>query len=162
MVGTSANAGETASGFRAGELGDVAKLSENQPSSILRQNLGHPPEPGMHAHHVIPVNEGGPGMNWLREEMVHSGVTDINAAENGVYLHGSNRVANPIGTVPHTTYLHAGVRKDYLFTISKRLWGKTGPEFMRELSAIKSELGSGSFLFQQAPSRWKPGQPIKL
>ena len=73
---------------------------------------------------------------------------------------GTRAAENPFGTVPHTTYLHAGNRTDYLFTLSKRLAGKEGPALRGELGRIKQELGTGEFLFQAAPAKWKPGDPI--
>ncbi|MDN7179625.1 DUF4157 domain-containing protein [Caballeronia sp. SEWSISQ10-4 2] len=134
------------------------RLAESEPREVLRGQLGKPPAEGMHAHHIVPEAEGGARMNWLRQALRRAGI-DINARENGVYLVGMETVANPEGTIPHTTYLHAGNRDDYLYTLTRRLANKEGPTLRAELAKIKRELSEGDFMFRTAPDDWRPGVP---
>jgi hypothetical protein len=131
------------------------RLTPEEPSAVLGRAMGGPPAPGMHAHHIVPAQEGGEGMQWLRDALERAGI-DTNSARNGVWLAGTKAAENPFGTIPHTTYLHAGNRMDYLFTISTRLSGKEGPALAAELAHIKQELAGGWFQFLPAPRGWKP------
>ncbi len=125
-------------------------------SEILGANLGPPPSPeGYHAHHIIPESEGGEGLEWLRDKLREADI-GINSAENGVWLVGESGALNVAGTTPHTTYLHAGNRDDYLYTLVERLGSLEGPELARELAAIKLELTNGAFDFREAPVGWTP------
>ncbi|MCM0679076.1 AHH domain-containing protein, partial [Micromonospora phytophila] len=122
-------------------------------SEALGQALGPPPGPGYHAHHVIPTSEGGEGLDWLRQRATEAGVA-ANGADNGVWLIGTRSGANLDAGIPHTTYLHAGNREDYLFTLSERLQDLHGPAFRQEMAAIRRELSEGSFEFLEAPAGW--------
>ena len=125
-------------------------------SEVLGGNLGPPPSPeGYHAHHIIPESEGGEGLEWLRDKLRDADI-NINDADNGVWLIGESGGLNVSGATPHTTYLHAGNRNDYLFTLTERLGQLDGPEFVRELERIKAELADGKFHFQEAPDGWTP------
>jgi hypothetical protein len=123
-------------------------------SAMLGANLGPPPGQGYHAHHIIPANEGGEGFDWLRTKLADHGI-DINDADNGVWLAGG-RGRNVEGGIPHTTYLHAGNRNDYLYTLTERLGDLEGPAFVKELASIQRELATGDFQFRSAPDDWVP------
>lgn len=120
-------------------------------SEVLGHALGPPPGPGYNAHHIIPTAEGGTTLNAIRTEALNAGLASLNEAENGVWLVDMQSAENVGGGIPHTTYLHAGNRTDYIFTIRSRLSGRRGPHFLRELGKIKQELADGSFQFRSEP-----------
>ena len=135
-----------------------------EPSEALRRSLieiyGDEPPDGYHAHHIIPANEFGESMDWLRERLEDAGV-GINDAENGVFLAASAKTGNPDRTQLHNSYIHAGRRKEYAYTLTARLGDKHDADLLDELRMIAREMATGRFHMLEIPygfkTKWEPG-----
>ncbi len=118
---------------------------------------------GYHAHHIIPENQFGEGMNWARERLEDAG-SGVNKAQNGAWLAGSKSTANPELTILHNSYIHAGKQVEYAYTLTKRLSDKTGKAFLLELEKIGREMENGLFKTEEIPigwkTKWKPGMNV--
>lgn len=130
---------------------------ETPGSRALRSSLiardGVPP-PYYHAHHIVPENDFRPGLDWLRDRLSDAGC-GINEAGNGVFLAGSRNAANPELTRLHNSYVHAGVTKEYAYTLTRRLGGLQGDAFLEEVEAIGREMAQGKFNMLEIPRGWK-------
>jgi hypothetical protein len=133
----------------------------------LVKRLGQEPPPGYHAHHIIPETQFGEGLNWMRKRLRKAG-SDINEADNGVFLAGrggAGRIAgatpNPELTRLHNSYIHAGTQKEYAYTLTKRLGDLEGGAFLKEVRKIGEEMANGTFKIEEIPrgwkTKWKPG-----
>ncbi|MFJ5695999.1 hypothetical protein ACIP9X_19400 [Arthrobacter sp. NPDC093125] len=129
-------------------------------SLIARDGL---PSPGSHAHHIVPENDFQPGLDWLRERLAQAGC-GINEASNGVFLAGSWKTANPELTRLHLSYIHAGKKKEYAYTLTRRLYGKRGAALVEEIEKIGREMaGTEAEMFKilEIPhgwrAKWEPG-----
>jgi hypothetical protein len=106
---------------------------------------GMPPEPpdGCAAHHIVPDQEGRPGLKAFADaaRFAIDGCIDINDAENGVYLPSRANASCP-GSYHRT--LH---NKKYYHDISSRLSDARSNDgclgVRKELNAIKSDLING-------------------
>ena len=127
-------------------------------SRALRKSLvardGELPAPGYHAHHIVPEKDFSPGLDWLREALAQAGC-GINEAGNGVFLAGSRVTANPELTRLHLSYIHAGTRKEYAYTLTRRLYGKSGAALLKEIETIGHEMRAGDFEILSIPHGWK-------
>lgn len=135
----------------------AAAMRANRPGSPQRGS-------GMHAHHIVPSREGGWILDDIREAIREAtGSSHINVTENGAWLVGRQADFNPSGSVPHNTYLHAGYRMDYIYTVWRRLRGKTGPELLDALDQLRLEMeGNGPpFHIEPAPRWFQPDRVLE-
>lgn len=155
---------EEATTVHPGKPPRIREIVETPGSEALRaslvKHLGEEPPPGYHAHHIIPEKQFGEGLEWLRERLRRAG-SNINEADNGVFLAGSKSTANPDLTRLHNSYVHAGSTKEYAYTLTRRLSGKHGAKFLEELRKIGDEMRTGRFKIDEIPygwkGKWKPG-----
>jgi hypothetical protein len=142
-----------------GEPPPISEFGEADANEVLRAQLikragGAKPPPGYAAHHIIPDKEYGPGLDWLRERLRAAG-RDINDADNGVFLAGSKATPNPELTRLHNSYIHAGPQREYAYTLTRRLFGKHGADFITELNKIAHEMSNSTFDIPEIPSAWR-------
>lgn len=151
----------------------VREIVETPGSEVLRANLikrlGEEPPPGYHAHHIIPEKQFGPGLDWMRKRLGK----DIHDADNGVFLAGrgglgrvAGPTANPELTRLHNSYIHAGPRKEYAYTLTRRLSNLHGEQFVKEVRKIGEEMSNGTFKINEIPrgwkSKWEPGMTAPI
>ena len=142
----------------------LRQLRDVSPSEALGNALkedGFPmPAHGHHAHHVTPFRQLAEEMDWLHTRME---IEDIpqNTGMVGEWLPGTSHTPNVSGATPHLSNIHAGkgVVRDYAYTLTSRLYDKTGPEFVNEYAKIIDEIGSSDFRHLPAPKGWEPGMP---
>lgn len=136
-------------------LRDVA---ETPGSRALRASLiardGVLPPDGSHAHHIVPEKDFGTGLDWLRNRLANAGC-GINEASNGVFLAGSRFTANPELTLLHLSYIHAGVRKEMAYTLTRLFEGKTGAELVEAVEKAGKLMAEGEFEILEIPHGWK-------
>ena len=143
---------------------NLRQFQELSPSAALGEDLaqkGFPmPGPGHHAHHVTPFRQHAEELDWLHEAMNTHGIPQ-NTAEVGVWLPGTTGTPNVGGALPHLSNVHAGlgVQREMSYTLTQRLYGKEGPEFLREYAKIMEELENGTFKHLSPPRGWEPGMP---
>jgi hypothetical protein len=145
---------------------DLRTARELSPSAALGSDLERAgfaaPGPGHHAHHVTPFKQAAEEMDWLHTQMSVEGI-DQNTAFVGEWLPGTQKTPNVSGATPHLTIVHGGkgVKRDLAYTLTVRLHGKTGPEFLDAYGEIMQELATGQFKHVTAPSprRWNIGDP---
>jgi len=151
----------------------ISEIVETPGSKILRANLikryGEQPPEGYAAHHIIPEREFAEGLDWMRRRFGKN----INDADNGVFLAAVGSAApkkaptpNPDLTVLHQSYIHAGPSKEYAYTLTRRLSGLHGNEFIAELRNIAKEMSNGKFKIDEIPygwkEKWQPGMTAPI
>ena len=66
----------------------------------------------------------------------------------------------------HQSYIHAGPSKEYAYTLTRRLSGLHGNEFIAELRNIAKEMSNGKFKIDEIPygwkEKWQPGMTAPI
>ena len=116
---------------------DPAVIADLVMMRNLSDNLGSRLGDGYQAHHIIPWSDAR--ATQLRIIVLGAGITDINIAENGIWLPANDRTFNLDGSTPHNQTF----RDSYFEYLENALDGASTSDIFQRLNKIKDDLARG-------------------